>query len=313
MAVLKIGHVDLDTSHPENWIPIERDLGHDVVGVWDGGSVWPQGYAAQFAAKLGVPKVYDSLEQMADEVDLAIIHSANWDLHVPRARVFVERGKAVLLDKPMVGNLRDYYQVREWAQNGVKVSGGSSLRFAAEVKAFLAEDAEKRGEPRFAFGGCGVDEFNYGIHAYSMLFGLLGPGVENVRYLGSHGQKEIELVWADGKRGVLVIGAPTGGRWLPFHASVVSDRAISQVMADAGRLYRAMLETLLPYYAGDTAAPLGFEELIQPELAALAARQAWQREGERIFLNDLRLDDPGYDGAAFAAGYRLQRLAAAKK
>jgi hypothetical protein len=45
----------------------------------------------------------------------------------------------------------------------------------------------------------------------------------------------------------------------------------------------------------------------------LAARQSWQQEGRRVFLSDLRLDDPGYDGAAFAAGYRLQRLAARKK
>jgi len=313
MTRLKIGHVDLDTSHPENWIPIEKELGHEVLGVWDGGSVWPEGYAAEFAARLGVPKVYASLEAMAEEVDLAIIHSANWDLHLPRARVFVEHGKGVLLDKPIAGNLRDIYELREWAQNGARVSGGSSLRFASEVQAFLAEDSERRGEPAFAFVGCGVDEFNYGIHAYSMLLGLLGPGVESVRYLGSHGQKEIELVWADGKRAVLVVGAPSGGRWLPFYATVVSDRAINHIVADASKLYRALLEALLPYYAGDKPAPLPFEALIQPELAALAARQSWQQEGRRVFLSDLRLDDPGYDGAAFAAGYRLQRLAARKK
>jgi len=32
---MKIGIVDLDTSHPQNWIPIERELGHEVVGLWD--------------------------------------------------------------------------------------------------------------------------------------------------------------------------------------------------------------------------------------------------------------------------------------
>jgi len=38
---MKIGVVDIDTSHPQNWIPIERTLGHDVAGLWDGGSVHP--------------------------------------------------------------------------------------------------------------------------------------------------------------------------------------------------------------------------------------------------------------------------------
>jgi len=39
---MKIGIVDLDTSHPQNWIPIERELGHEIVGLWDGGSVHPK-------------------------------------------------------------------------------------------------------------------------------------------------------------------------------------------------------------------------------------------------------------------------------
>ena len=35
---MRMGIVDLDTSHPQNWIPIERDLGHHVIGIWDGGA-----------------------------------------------------------------------------------------------------------------------------------------------------------------------------------------------------------------------------------------------------------------------------------
>jgi hypothetical protein len=59
---MKIGLVDLDTSHPENWVPIERDLGHEVVGVWDAGDVHPPGYAKQFARTHDVPRVYESLD-----------------------------------------------------------------------------------------------------------------------------------------------------------------------------------------------------------------------------------------------------------
>ena len=31
---MKIGLVDLDTSHPAAWVPILRELGHDVVGIY---------------------------------------------------------------------------------------------------------------------------------------------------------------------------------------------------------------------------------------------------------------------------------------
>jgi predicted dehydrogenase len=308
MAKLRVGHVDLDTSHPQNWVPIVKSLGHDVVGVYDGGTVWPQGYAAEFAQKLDVPRVYDRLEEMADDVDLAIIHSANWDLHLPRAKVFVDKGKAVLLDKPIVGNLQDVFTLRDWVRNGARVSGGSSLRFAAEVKQYLAKPVDERGEPLFAFAGCGVDEFNYGIHAYSMLLAVMGTGVESVAYLGAHGQRQIEIVWKDGRRGMLTIGQ--AAKWLPFYATVVSDRAIEHIVPDSGQLYRALLEALLPYYAGEAPAPLSFEDLIEAELVAMAARASWQQDGARVRLTDLRLGDVGYDGAAFAAGYRLQRLGA---
>ena len=71
---MKIGVVDIDTSHPQNWIPIERTLGHDVAGLWDGGSVHPPEYVQQFAADHGIPRVFESLEEMAGEVDCAIIH-----------------------------------------------------------------------------------------------------------------------------------------------------------------------------------------------------------------------------------------------
>jgi hypothetical protein len=47
---MRIGVVDLDTSHPQNWVPLERELGHAVVGGWDGGSVHPPEYPATFAA-----------------------------------------------------------------------------------------------------------------------------------------------------------------------------------------------------------------------------------------------------------------------
>ena len=163
----------------------------------------------------------------------------------------MEAGKGVLIDKPMVGNLKDAITLRDWARQGARVSGGSSLRFAYEVREDLARPVEERGEPQFAFVGCGVDEFNYGIHAYSMLIALMGTDVESAKFLGDHGQRQIEVVWKDGRRGILTISKPIGGRWLPFHATLVSDRGVTQMIADSSKPYRALLETLLPYYAGE--------------------------------------------------------------
>src|SRR5690606_9657417 len=107
-----------------------------------------------------------SLEEMATEVDCAIIHSCDWDTHVDKARPFVKRGKSVLIDKPLAGNRHDLAQLQHWHMQGARIAGGSSLMFCAEVAAWLAQPADERGTPHTVFCGCGVDEFNYGIHAY---------------------------------------------------------------------------------------------------------------------------------------------------
>lgn len=300
---MRIGIVDLDTSHPQNWVPIERELGHEVVGVWDGGSVHPAGYAEKFAREHRIPRVYPTLEEMAREVDCAILHGCDWDTHIAKARPFIEAGKAVLVDKPLAGNLRDLNQLRRWAQAGARISGGSSLRFCAETREWLARPVSERGTPHTALCGCAVDEFNYGIHAYAMLLGIMGPGVRSVQHLGQSVQRRIRVNWPDGRMGLLVIG--TAAAWMPFYATVVTEKTVAQYQADAGKLYRALLEAVLPYLAGETdRPPVPMEALIEPELCALAARKSWLEGDREVFLAELCEEDEGYDGETFAEEYR---------
>ena len=299
---MRIGIVDIDTSHPQNWIPIERELGHEVVGIWDAGDIHPAEYVRDFAAQHEVPTVYERLEDMVDEVDCAVLHGCDWDGRIDRAQPFVEAGKALLLDKPVVGNLADIEQLLDWAAAGHRVTGGSSLRYAVEVAAYLAEPAEERGTVHTAFGGCGTDEYNYGIHAYSLISGLMGPGIRSVRYLGSSGLKHLQLRWEDGRLGYLAIG---DGGGLPFHVTAITGKGVRQITCDNKTLYRGLLEAVLPYLSGETdEPPYSMAELLEPELAALAARQSWLRNGAEVFLGDLGLEDEGYDGGVFAWGYR---------
>lgn len=300
---MKIGIVDLDTSHPAAWIPIERELGHEVVGVWDGGSVHPRGYAEKFAAEQKIPKVYGSLDEMARDVDCAIIHGCDWDTHVAKARPFVEHGRSVLIDKPIAGNPHDLNQLADEVLRGARITGSSSLRFCDEVRSWLAKPVEQRGTPETVFCGCGVDEFNYGIHAYSMLCGITGPGIRSVRHLGKAGQRRIEVKWEDERTGFLTVGAAKA--YLPFYATVVTERSVSHLQADNNKLYRALLEAVLPYLArkSDTP-PASFEALIEAERCAVAARRSWLGGGREVRLADLGDSKEGYDGRAFAEEYR---------
>ncbi len=302
---MRIGVVDLDTSHPQNWIPILRELGHEVVGVWDGGAIHPPEYVAKFVEERSIPHLYPSLEAMVSEVDCAIIHGCNWATHVDKARPFVEAGKSVLIDKPMAGNLRDLEQMLAWSKQGARISGGSSLRFCEEATEWLAQPAAERGTPHTALCGCGTDEFNYGIHAYSLLSSLMGPGIQSVRHLGAGTQRRIEVSWNDERRAVLTIGGARG--YQPFYITLVTEKGVSHLKPDAGKLYRALLTAVLPYLGGEADAPLPFGELMEPELCALAARQSWVEGDREVLLSELSESDSGYDGPEFAAGYKKMR------
>ena len=50
-------------------------------------------------------------------------------------------------------------------------------------------------------GGCAVDDFNYGIHAYSFVSELMGPGIQSVRHLGKSVQRRLEIRWRNGPTG----------------------------------------------------------------------------------------------------------------
>jgi len=303
---MRIGLVDLDTSHPESWIPIERELGHEIVGLWDGGAVHPSGFAHEFASKHNVPRVYDRFEQMVEDVDCAIIHSCDWDTHIPKAAPFIEAGRAVLLDKPMAGNMRDLDQLRTWAEQGARVTGGSSLRFCAEARQFLDRPVAQRGTPDFVLCGCAVDDFNYGIHAYALLASILGSDAESVRHLGRGVQQRVQVNWRDGTCGILVIGA--ADEWLPYYVTVTTNRAVHQFVIDHMQVYRSLLESVLPYLAGETEQPpLAIDELIAPERWALAARCSQERGGETVLLDNPALSTVRYDGKQFALSYQRQR------
>jgi hypothetical protein len=240
---------------------------------------------------------------MAVHVDCAVIHGCDWDTHIAKARPFVEAGKAILIDKPLAGKLAHLNQLRRWSASGARIAGGSSLLYCAEIVDWLAQPVAQRGAPHTVVCGCGVDEFNYGIHAYALLIALLGTGVHSVQHLGQKGQRRIWVRWADGRAGLVSIGP--AARWLPHYATILTGEGTAHLQIETGRLYHSLLVATLPYLAGEvTEPPLPIERLILPELCALAALVSWQENDREVALDELSEGHSGYDGRAFALEYR---------
>ena len=308
----RIGLVGLCTSHPESWIPIMRDMTKEglvdveIVAAWDSGETRPAGFAAEFCRTWDIPHPVSAPEDMLPLVDGVIVHTTNWDRHLEQAAPFVEAGKSVYLDKPEAGNTEELARIADWIKSGRRVTGGSVMRFCREIAELVATPEDIRGRICTAYTSIGVDDYNYGIHGYAELCAALGPGVASAQYVGESNQKQILLQWRGGKCGILTVGSTA---WLPFHVTVTTDRKVFQVAVDNTRVYRSMLEAVLPYFSGMTdVAPLGPDTLLEPEYAALAARMSWMNGGRKVYLSDLPLSRDGYDGTAFARNYRRARL-----
>ena len=308
----KIGLVGLCTSHPECWVPIMRELSEagvvdvEITAAWDSGETRPAGFTGEFCRTWNIPHPVENLEDMLPLVDGVIVHTANWDRHLEQAAPFVAAGKSVYIDKPEAGNTEELALIADWIYSGHRVTGGSVMRFCREISEAVALPESERGKIYTAYTSIGVDDYNYGIHGYAELCAALGPGVVSAQYVGESNQKQIILQWSDGKCGILTVGKSA---WLPFHVTITTDKKVLQVAIDNTKLYRSMLEAVLPYFTGKTdVPPLDVKTLLEPEYAALAARISWMNGGTKVYLADLPLSRDGYDGTAFARAYRQSRL-----
>ncbi len=300
--VIRIGMVDLCTSHPGTWLPLIREMPDATVeAVHDAGGVRPPGYARQFADEHDIDTVTDSIDEMVYLVDAAIVHSANWDLHLPHARPFIVAGVPVLIDKPMVGNLTDLHELqRLHAKHETLIMGGSSVRYAAEVQELVAL-RDEMGEPGVGWCQGRGDFFNYGIHTIEMFQGFFGAGVRAVEHVGDNGP--MDVFRADYASGVPVFFA-LGAISNPWFISIAAEHGVFERTLTAGDNYRRLIEAFVgAVQSGEP--PLSLEDNLEAVKVALAAKVA-RREGTVCYLEELS-NDERFDGDAFAEDYAKRR------
>lgn len=295
--MIRIGLVDLDTSHPHAFTQILRTFpAVEVHAVWDGHDVWPEGYDRAFAREHGVPVVCDRLEEMPAHVDAAMIHGTNWDTHLRKAELFMRAGKPILIDKPVVGSVRDCDRLLDLQEKfGTLVFGGSSLRYAKEVTA-LREDAGPRNSILSVAAAGPGDFFSYGVHTTEMLQGFLGTGIRSVKPVTDNRIPVLAATFEDGFVALIQLQ-------MPFHEwtlTAYTDRGMRTATVNVGGLYEPFLRKFVTLLKGGSveyslAGPL---EAVRLHIAARACLE----RGTEVQLKDLP-PDAGFDGRAFAAEY----------
>ena len=300
---IRIGLANLDTSHPQGYIPVIRALGHEVIGVYDDGVVFGTDYPRWFAAENGIARQYGHLSELAGDVDVAYVGGCDWTARLGAARLLAEAGVGILLDKPAAATWSELDQLQELVRSGARITGGSALLWCDEVRDW----AQAHGSALTALATCHGHELDYGVHGAALVLAACGGGVREVQASRVAHALVVDLRWSAGQVArYLVADAPLRPE---YAVTVVGSDAVCQLVPQLDGLYRALLRPALPYLAGRAPAPRPYRDVIEPERICLAAAVSLMASGRWVRMDDPDLVGSGFDAAEFTRSYREKRLA----
>ena len=302
--MIKIGVVNIDTSHPASFARIlHKENRARYTGIYNDGFRMDK-EVEEFIKEFNLEKRYNSIEELAQAVDIVFIQGCNWDKHIELAEPAIKLGKPVFIDKPIVGNLRDCIKLENLVKEGAIILGSSSVRYAEEFINIRKIIEENKEDVISIFGTAGVDEFNYGIHIMEGICGFLGQGAYSVKFIGStkidnNIVEQYFVRWKDGKTAIYQTQTST---WQPFDVIVTTTKNIHHFRVDSTKIYKAMLDRICDFM--EKGSPLAkITDLTETIRIYLAGKKSKENKGKEVKLTELKVNDPGYDGGAFEREY----------
>lgn len=297
--MFRVGAVNIDTSHPVAFADIMRESQRATYTCVYNSGFRSDEYVDKFMKEKQVPVRCQSLEEMVDLIDIAFIHSCNWDKHLELAEPFIKAGKPVFIDKPVVGNLAQCHRLEEYVRSGAVILGGSAFRHCYEFKDFMAKSTEERGDILSLYGVIGVDEFNYGIHIIEAIGSFVSGKANSVKCI-TNGQ--IELYHVNFENGMHAVYELCPGVWRPAVMLVTTTTETYHIQPETQNLYKPLLDNVFDVLEKRTPVTI-IEELTESIKIAIAAKVSRENDGIDVKLDSLRSDDFGYDGNAFEVLY----------
>jgi len=303
--MIRIGVVNIDTSHPKMFAEYLKQAGRArYVAVYNDsfrGDDEVEGFIKMF----GLEKRCGSIEELAASTDVGFIHGCDWDRHLECAMPFLKIGKPVFIDKPIVGNLRECRKLEKLAASGKVILGSSSVRYAQEIVAFVAQPEVERGKILNVFGTAGVDEFNYSIHVSEGIGGIAGTGAVSTEFVGNTqiDGKTNETFYVRFADGVTATYCVTYGVWQPFEFVITTTKTTFHFKIDTGLIYGALLDWICDAVEQKKKEIVPLPVLTESVKVMLAGRISRANGGGEVNLADIPANDPGFDGSAFAREY----------
>ena len=266
--MIRLGVLDFDTSHVVEFTKrlnkkgVAKDQWVEgasvVVGCPGQSKIMPERIAGikREMEKLGVPLV-EKPTDMIGKVDGMLIESQEGGAHYEAARPFLEAGIPCFIDKPFTCGLADAKKIAALAaRKKVGVFSASSLRYATELVAYMADAKKGKILGAVAFGPAPYFEgksdvplnpglYHYGIHAVEILYTLMGPGCVRVSCLH---EKDVDIAtgqWKDG-RAATVRGIRSGNAGYGFTA--FAEKGVKHSVLSTAMIYRDLAKQVVLFF-----------------------------------------------------------------
>lgn len=307
--MITIGGVSLDVSHPKAFASTLETYCMDMRYQY----VCDPGFRTEeegnwFKNRFNLDAIVDTIDEMADKVDVGFIQSCNWDKHLDQAMPFIEKGKPVFIDKPIVGSMADIDRLRSLVAGGAKIMGSSSVRYCPEIRNFLSQSEEVRGKILTIYGTSGTDEFNYSVHIVEAMSQLAGAKACKCQYLGealTADKQRCQSYSIDYENGIKGIYSACLDVWQPFVIVVVTTKSVYHFEVDLNQIYPSLLREIYKELARGESILADTEELINCTQIMLCGKKSRdERNGQVVSIEELEPGDR-FDGDAFEKEYAL--------
>lgn len=240
------------------------------------------GFTAAHVARCSlIPNVVDRPEEVVGQVDAVIIATDDGAEHVERARLFVEAGLPVFVDKPLADNKPDLETFMAWVDEGKPIMSSSSMRYAKEFMPYRASTHDL-GDLRFVSITTPKSWERYGIHALESIYPILGPGFLSVRNTGSFERNVVHLKHSSGADVVVVASADMYGAFgclqlcgTAGHAQVAS--------SDTFYAFRTQLAAFIQYLRTGSR-PFPFSETVELMKLVIAGIESRENNSAEVTL-----------------------------
>ena len=219
---------------------------------------------------------------------------------------FIEKGKPVFIDKPIIGSVKDAKRYKQLIDNGAKIIGSSSARHAQEIRDFLAIPISERGEVVNVFGTCGVDEFNYSIHIVEIFSEIAGCNAVECKYNGTAQREDgtkCENYTIRFENGILATYATVINGWRPFQVTIMTTKGTYIFEIDVDKIYGALLREIYKYLSGKEHNLASCDTLINCSYIMMCGKKSRdEKKGAWVKLAELT-DEDKFDGYEFEDTY----------